>query len=79
MRWEYKVLKVSATGFWVSGKVDQDELERELNRLGVEGWELVSAFDTSGGQGYTRDVFLTLKRPAGEARPTDWPQIHPGG
>jgi hypothetical protein len=36
-----------------------------MNRLGSQGWELVSAFDTSRGGGGTRDVIAVFKRPAG--------------
>lgn len=64
MRWEYKAIKLDAAGFWLSqGHVDEAALETVMNRLGSDGWELVSAFDTSRGGGGTRDVIAVFKRP----------------
>ena len=63
---DFKVIKLDAAGFWISqGQVDEAALEAEMNRLGSEGWELVSAFDTNRGGGETRDVIAVFKRPAG--------------
>jgi hypothetical protein len=59
--WEYHTLKVLPGGFF-GGKVDEDELLASLNRMGAAGWELVSAFDTSYGQGTSREILLILKR-----------------
>lgn len=61
-KWEYQTLKVQPGG-WLGGKVDTDALRDQLNALGREGWELVSAFDTAGGQGASREVVAILKRP----------------
>jgi hypothetical protein len=66
MKWEYNVIKLDASGFWISqGQVDEAALEDALNGLGAQGWELVSAFDTNRGGGGTRDVIAVFKRPAG--------------
>jgi hypothetical protein len=66
MKFEYTVIKLDAAGFWLSqGQLDNAAIEAELNRLGSQGWELVSAFDTNKGGGGTRDVVAVLKRPAG--------------
>ncbi|RAU95743.1 DUF4177 domain-containing protein [Paenibacillus sp. YN15] len=59
--WEYKTLKVETKGFF-GGKVDLPELEEELNGLGRLGWELVNTFDTSMGQGTSREVVCIFKR-----------------
>jgi hypothetical protein len=65
MKWEYKAIKLDAEGFWISqGHVNEAALEAEMNRLGSQGWELVSAFDTNRGGGGTRDVIAVFKRPA---------------
>lgn len=66
MKYEYVVLMVAADTGWftLGGKVDGEKLSGELNRLGREGWELVSTFDTNMAQGATRDVVMILKRPA---------------
>jgi len=47
----------------VGGKIDAQALTDRLNKLGGEGWELVSVFGTNMLDGKTRDVFATLKRP----------------
>jgi len=62
MQWEYKTISMRAGGF-LGGKVNQEDLEQELNVAGREGWELVSVFDTSQGSGQTRDVIAVFKRP----------------
>ncbi|GIP49397.1 hypothetical protein J53TS2_29880 [Paenibacillus sp. J53TS2] len=61
-KWEYKTIKVKPGGF-MGGKVDETEFERELNQFGQYGWEVVSCFDTSYGQGTSREVIVVFKRP----------------
>jgi uncharacterized protein DUF4177 len=63
MTWEYMTVRIGATGFWAGGKLDGDAFNAELNKLGGQGWELVSVFDTNMIDGQTRDVFAVLKRP----------------
>jgi hypothetical protein len=67
MRWEYRAFSLGASsGFWpfaAGGDIEGDEITATLNRLGQEGWELVSAFDTSDVRGQTRMVVCILKRP----------------
>jgi hypothetical protein len=65
MKWEYKAIKLDAAGWVSQGQVNEAALEAEMNRLGSQGWELVSAFDTNRGGGGTRDVIAVFKRPAG--------------
>jgi len=60
-QWEYKTLKFMTGGFF-GGKVDEEELELELNRYGADGWELVSTFDTSQSQGASREIIVVFKR-----------------
>ncbi|WP_410769405.1 DUF4177 domain-containing protein [Fontibacillus sp. BL9] len=60
-QWEYKTMKYKTGGF-LGGKVDTEEFELELNRYGLDGWELVSCFDTSLSQGQSRDVIVIFKR-----------------
>jgi uncharacterized protein DUF4177 len=62
MRWEYKTIKLAATGF-LGGKFDEQQLDRYMNELGSEGWELVAGFDTNKSYGETRDVVVIFKRP----------------
>lgn len=65
MKWEYHVVKRDVTGFWTQGHVDEEALAAEMNRLGSQGWELVSAFDTNSGHGGSRNVITIFKRPVG--------------
>jgi hypothetical protein len=66
MKWEYKIIETGKTKglLFQSKKLDCDE----LNRLGQEGWELVSAFSVGGSApGYGTkaspdQVFLIFKR-----------------
>ncbi|GGH27378.1 DUF4177 domain-containing protein [Paenibacillus segetis] len=60
--WEYKTIKLKTGGF-MGGKLDEMEFESELNRYGQDGWEVVSCFDTSYGQGTSREVIVVFKRP----------------
>lgn len=60
-KFEYKTLKTREKGFW-SNKVDTDELGLYLNKLGFEGWELVSSVETNTYQGGTNEIILIFKR-----------------
>lgn len=61
MKWEYKTVKLAATGL-SGGKLDEQRLDELMNRLGAEGWELTAAFDTNQVYGATRDVVCVFKR-----------------
>lgn len=66
MGWEYRTVQFdfdAGTFFNQGGLFDSSLLTTELNRLGWEGWELVSVFDTNNVQGKTRFVVGVLKRP----------------
>lgn len=59
-RFEYKSLEIKPKGTW-SWKFDFDEIDRTLNQLGSQGWELVSV--TSRDMGGTAYGFhYTFKR-----------------
>lgn len=60
-RWEYKSFKVGTGGF-AGGILEIEDFNAELNKLGEQGWELVSCLSTNMGQGATRDVVAILKR-----------------
>lgn len=60
-RFEYKTLKTKEKGFW-SGKLDTEELELYLNKLGFEGWEMVSSVETNTYQGGTNEIIFVFKR-----------------
>lgn len=60
-QWEYRTVKYKTGGF-LGGKIDEQEFEDVLNKLGYDGWELVSCFDTSQAQGASRDIIAIFKR-----------------
>ena len=62
MKWEYQTIKLRATG-WLGGKFEEAQLDRTMNELGAQGWELGAAFDTNEAYGSTRDVVIIFKRP----------------
>jgi len=61
MKWEYKTIKIAASGI-LGGKIDEFKLEAMMNSLGSEDWELVTSFATAFGLGLTRDAILIFKR-----------------
>jgi Domain of unknown function (DUF4177) len=66
MGWEYKsvVFNFGAEAFISQGGLfNEVKFQHELNRLGWEGWELVSVFDTNMVQGGTRFIVAAFKRP----------------
>lgn len=60
-RFEYHTIFLEPGG-WIGGKLDKQEFDGALARLGTEGWELVSCFDTNQGHGATRFVIAVFKR-----------------
>lgn len=58
-RWTYKVIPFRPSTFFRL-RPDPEEIAKQLNRLGEEGWELVSVVE---GFGVPAPVFY-LKRPA---------------
>lgn len=62
MKWEYKTITVSIRGL-LEPNVETEVVDRTLNRLGREGWELVSAFDTNIGSGKSCEMVAIFKRP----------------
>jgi len=64
MIWEYKTIKLAATG-WVGGKINELQLDQMMNDLGQQGWELAAALDTNEAYGETRDVVVIFKRSKG--------------
>lgn len=66
-KWEYKTLKIEPDNGWsellTGGAVNAEAADAQMNRLGQEGWELVSALDTNEQEGRTRFVLLVFKRP----------------
>ena len=60
-KFEYFTLIYNTEGF-MGGKVDINDFQNKLNKLGLEGWELVSSVSTNQGNGYTRSIVSIFKR-----------------
>ena len=61
--WEYKTLKIYVDKKFLHGKVlDLRNMESELNRLGAEGWELLSVLDTTSLASRNKYYLAFLKR-----------------
>ena len=62
-RWEYMILDVGVSGFWLGPNLDGNALTAKLNELGAEGWEALGLTEMSTQQGRTKDLVVILKRP----------------
>lgn len=62
MKWQYKTLRYTTSGMRVD--FDEKELEKTMNQLGGEQWELVTALDTNVIQGQTKELVFIFKKPA---------------
>lgn len=60
-RWEYRTIKFGLRGF-IGGILKTEDFDYELNKLGEQGWELVSCFTANAGNGYSRDAIAVFKR-----------------
>ncbi|MBI5433279.1 MAG: DUF4177 domain-containing protein [Planctomycetes bacterium] len=60
-RFEYETVFFEPGGF-AGGKLNKAEFDAALARMGAQGWELVSCFDTNQGYGATRFVVAVSKR-----------------
>jgi len=60
-RFEYKTIEIKPKGTW-SWKFDIVEIDKILNDMGSQGWELISMEDKNYGYGNTEFFFYTFKR-----------------
>ncbi|WP_352419054.1 DUF4177 domain-containing protein [Proteiniborus sp.] len=60
-RWEHKTIKIKLKGF-SGGILETEDFDYELNKLGEQGWELVSCFTSNAAQGYSREAIAVFKR-----------------
>ena len=58
-KFEYKVLEFGKSTFVT---LDIKNIQPTLNRLGAEGWEVVSMITINFTDGGTRSIIATLKR-----------------
>lgn len=61
MKWEYMTVMFETKGLW-TGTLDGQAFTDRLNRLGEEGWELVSVFETRAVEVSIRHVVAVMKR-----------------
>jgi hypothetical protein len=61
VKWEYKVVEFASGGF-MGGGINIQDVETRLNELGKLGWELVTSYSTNAGYGATRKLVYTLKK-----------------
>lgn len=64
-QWEYMILDVGVSGFWLGPDLDGEALTGKLNEVGSAGWEAVGLTGMALGQGRTKDLVIILKRPLG--------------
>lgn len=62
-KFEYKTIFTDAKGF-LGGKIEPLQFEKELNELGMQGWELVSSVSSNQSYGSTRWIVSIFKRKA---------------
>ena len=60
--WEYKIINIRSEHY----RLDPNAVS-ELNRLGSEGWELVSVTSVNFKTGATDNIAMVFKRPAAAA------------
>jgi len=61
-RFEYRTFVYEAKQSWFGVKVCEDEFESEINKLGAEGWELVSCAPLAPGSSATVRLVSVFKR-----------------
>lgn len=61
-KWEYQTIKVPFTGGWEAPSLTPGDFDALLNRLGGEGWELVSVFTTQQENGRSGEAMAVFKR-----------------
>lgn len=60
-KFEYKVETYDPKGFF-GGNVDSFRLEDQLNKLGKDGWELVSCTSSNQSYGASKSLVCIFKR-----------------
>lgn len=60
-QWEYKIINVRSENY----RLDPNAAS-ELNRLGEDGWELISITSVNFKSGATDNIALVFKRPRAE-------------
>lgn len=64
-KWKHKMIKVPTKGLF-GGKVDEERISTLLDRMGAEGYELVSTADTTQSYGSSKYLLLFFKKQVSE-------------
>ena len=60
-KYEYKVMAYDPHGFF-GGNVEVSQIEKQLNQLGDDGWEMVSCTSSNQSYGATKSIVCIFKR-----------------
>ena len=60
--WEYRTEIINAKTSFMGGKFNSQELDKKLNELGKQDWELVSFATSNQGFGDSRSIIAIFKR-----------------
>lgn len=61
-KFEYQTIIVDNKSSFLGGKVDSENLNRVLNKMGREGWELIEVVSSNKTAGETRSLVCVFKR-----------------
>lgn len=60
--WEYRTIEIKEVSSWMGGKFDVPVLDKTLNDMGNEGWELVNVIPSNKSYGQTGRLLAIFKR-----------------
>ena len=61
-QWEYHTEQFEVEGWYIRPVTEYSSFQFRLDELGLEGWELVSAFDTNSKDGQSPQIVAVFKR-----------------
>lgn len=61
-KFEYQTIIVDNKSSFMGGKVDSENLDQILNKMGREGWELIEVVSSNQAAGETRSLVCVFKR-----------------
>jgi hypothetical protein len=68
MNWEHKTIRISMSHIskgWLDVKIDEEKLDKKINELAGDGWEVAAAFSTTSGGSVSTStdyIYFTFKR-----------------
>jgi len=61
MRFKYKCVVFESKGV-LGGQLNAQDFQKELNKYGLQGWEVISITDSEHANGRTRETLVTMKK-----------------